>query len=215
MRILELCAGTGSIGKAFRELGFEVISLDLMPDFSPTIEADLMTWDYRVFPPGHFDVCWCSPPCTEYSRAKTIGVRKLEQADALVARMREIFDYFRPAIWAFENPHTGLLKSRAVVAGLPHKVVTYCQYGFPYRKATAIWTNLDSWQPRPVCTPRAPCQFFADGRHPKTAQRGPTRGNQRKDDHFSQNELYSMPPELCLEFAQACVHFLTNPNGAM
>ena len=148
MRILELCAGTGSIGNAFRGLGWEVVSLDLMPDFNPTIQADLMTWDYRVFPPGHFDVCWCSPPCVEYSIAKTTAPRKLDQADALVARMREIFDYLEPPIWAFENPATGLLKKRDVVAGLPKKVLTYCQYGFPYRKATAIWTNLDSWQPR-------------------------------------------------------------------
>ena len=212
MRILELCAGTGSIGKAFRELGWEVVSLDLMPDFSPTIQADLMTWDYRVFPPGHFEVVWCSPPCVEYSIAKTTAPRKLDQADALVARMREIFDYFKPPIWAFENPATGLLKKRDVVAGLPKKVLTYCQYGFPYRKATAIWTNLDSWQPRPPCTKRVPCQFVIEGRHPKTAQRGPCkRGGKRvpsDEDSFDLHQLYSMPPELCKEFAEACVQFL-------
>jgi len=210
MRILELCSGTGSIGKAFRELGFEVISLDLMSTFNPTIVADLMTWDYRVFPPGYFHVCWCSPPCTQYSMAKTIGARKLEEADALVARMLEIFDYFQPPVWAFENPFTGLLKKRDVVAGLPYKMVTYCMYGFPYKKQTAIWTNLDSWEPRPACTRSAPCQFFADGRHPKSAQRGPckTMGNRRSNDSFSQHHLYSMPPELCKEFAEACVQFL-------
>ena len=216
MRLLELCAGTGSIGKPFRDLGWEVISLDLMPNFSPTIQADLMTWDFRVFPPGHFDVCWCSPPCTQYSAAKTIGVRNLDEADALVARMLEIFDYFQPSIWAFENPFTGLLKKREVVAGLPYKVLTYCMYGFAYKKATAIWTNLESWQPRPICTRSAPCQFFEDGRHPKSAQRGPCKimGKLRSDDRCSQHQLYSMPPELCLEFANACVRFLATPSDA-
>ena len=211
-RILELCAGTGSIGKPFQELGWEVTSLDLMSTFNPTIVADLMTWDYQAFPPGHFDVTWCSPPCTEYSRAKTTAPRKLDQADALVARMREIFDYFQPPIWAFENPATGLLKTRDVVAGLPYKLVTYCQYGYPYQKATAIWTNLDTWQPRPVCTKRAPCQFVTEGRHPQSAQRGPGKRNgtrvPSKDDSFGLHQLYSMPPELCREFAEACVQHL-------
>ena len=55
-RILELCAGTGSIGKPFRELGWEVTSLDLMSTFNPTIVADLTTWDYQAFSPGHFDL---------------------------------------------------------------------------------------------------------------------------------------------------------------
>lgn len=214
MRILELCSGTGSIGKAFRELGWEVVSLDLMPDYNPTIQADLMTWNYRAFPPGHFEVCWASPPCVEYSIAKTTAPRKLDQADALVARMKEIFDYFQPRIWAFENPATGLLKTRDVVAGIPYKVLTYCMYGFPYKKATAIWTNLDAWHPRPACTKTTPCQFVTDGRHPKSAQRGPGKRNGIRvpsiDDSFDLHQLYSMPPELCLEFANACVQFLAS-----
>ena len=210
MRILELCAGTGSIGKAFRELGWEVVSLDLMPDFSPTIQADLMTWDYRVFPPGHFEVVWCSPPCTEYSRAKTTGKRDLEKADALVQRMLAIMSYFKPTVWAFENPATGLLKTRAVVDGIPFKTLCYCKYGFPYKKPTAIWTNLEKWQPRPMCTPANPCDLMENRRHPFTAQRGPSKrqGQLMANDRFSRHQLYSMPPELCKEFAEACVQFL-------
>ena len=40
--------------------------------FKPTVVADILLWDYTVFPSGHFDVVWASPPCTEYSRAKQL-----------------------------------------------------------------------------------------------------------------------------------------------
>ena len=70
---MELFAGTGSVGKVAKELGFEVISLDR--DMPADINKDIMDWNYQVYEPKQFDVIWASPPCTEYSRAKTTGVR--------------------------------------------------------------------------------------------------------------------------------------------
>ena len=94
--------------------------------------------------------------------------------------------------------------------GLPYKVVTYCSFGYPYKKATALWHSRafgEAFQPRPPCCRATPCPAFAaDGVHPKSAQRGTsrTRGGGRKiDDNCSLEMLYSMPPELCDEIAEA------------
>ena len=40
-RLLELCAGTGSIGRIFRARGWEVISIDNDARMQPTIVADI------------------------------------------------------------------------------------------------------------------------------------------------------------------------------
>ena len=57
------------MGRAFGELGWEVISLDLDPSAEPTICANVCSWEpMPMFAPGYFDMIWASPPCTEYSR---------------------------------------------------------------------------------------------------------------------------------------------------
>ena len=204
MRLLELFSGTGSIGKAFRELGWEVISLDVNPKSQATITADILTWDYRSYGEGYFDAVWSSPVCTMYSRARTTAKtpRDLEWADSLVRKTLEIIHYFKPKVWGFENPQTGLLKDREVVKGIPFKDVSYCSYGYLYRKPTRIWTNSKLWEPRPMCTRSRPCEHMVDGRHLMSAQRGPSRGKGAQDK-CSLSQLHSMPPQLCKEIAQA------------
>ena len=71
MKLLELFSGTKSVGKVAEQLGYEVTSLDLK---HADIICDIMNWNYTVYESGYFDVIWASPPCTEYSCAKTVGV---------------------------------------------------------------------------------------------------------------------------------------------
>ena len=103
MRCLELFAGTGSIGRAFEQQGWEVVSLDICPKFNPTHVADVLSWNFRIYKRDHFRFVWASPVCTQYSIARTTGPpRDLLSADRLVERAMLIMTYFR-CHWAFEK----------------------------------------------------------------------------------------------------------------
>ena len=209
MRLLELFSGTQSVGKVARELGFEVVCLDR--DMEADIKCDIMDWDYKVFEPGSFDVIWASPPCTEYSRAKTVGVRNLDLANMIVQRTLDIINYFTPKYGIIENPQTGLLKDQWMLRGCPYDDVDYCRYGLPYRKRTRLWNNIGGWVPRPLC--QKDCGHMDGNRHMETAQRGPSKGQPTagKQRH-KQSELYMVPPDLIREIFSA---ILMEPNTIM
>ena len=196
-RLLELYSGTGSVGKVFRQRGWEVVSLDNDPSMQPTICADLLTFDYRQLG-GSFDAVFASPPCTHYSRARSKAKlpRNLDHADACVRRALEIIQYFEPRAWFLENPQTGLLKTREVVHGLPFVDVTYCVYGFNYQKATRLWTNCGSFPWLAPC--RRDCHACVAGKHALWAQ----KGGGGRGDHTT-TELYRMPPLLCQDIFEA------------
>ena len=93
-RALELFSGTGSTGRVLEAWGFTVTSLDSDPRAGATICEDVLSWDYRQYPRGYFDIVVASPPCTEYSRAKTRSGRLLHEGDAVVQRTLQIICYF-------------------------------------------------------------------------------------------------------------------------
>jgi hypothetical protein len=198
MRLLNLFSGTDSVGEAFRAAGWDTVSIDIAPTGPCDIVADLLLLDPLDVSEAHgpFDAIWASPPCTEYSIARTVArrPRDLDGADRLVRRAREFIDAIQPRWWWLENPYTGLLKSRPVVADLgPPIKVDYCCFGAPYRKRTALWTNTNL-QSR-LCDKA--CGAFADGRHTSSAQRAPSRGHQG----YRLAELHRVP----LRLVEACV----------
>ena len=145
MRILELFSGTGSIGNTFAEQGWEVVSLDSDVKTDATIYEDILTRDYTVYPPGHFDMIWASPCCTHYSCARRNAKtpRNLSLADSLVIRSKEIINYYNPRVWFIENPQTGMLKDHDFMVGLPFTDIDYCCYcDWGYRKRTRLWNNI-------------------------------------------------------------------------
>ena len=191
--LLELFSGTGSIGRAFRARGWNVVSVDIDETTNPTIQKDVLELSPEDLP-DRVDLIWASPPCTHYSVARTKAKipRDLDGSDRLVRKVLDLVEHFR-VDFLMENPYTGLLKTRDVVKDVPFHIVDYCTYGAPYRKRTAIWTNTE-WKPRhPLC--KHDCPSSVGRKHKARAQQG------SPGPRFALNELYAVPTELCDELA--------------
>ena len=193
MKLLELFSGTKSVGKVAEKLGFEVISLDIK---NADIECDIMDWDYTIYSPSYFDIIWASPPCTQYSKAKTTGTRNIVLANQIVLKTLEIIEYLNPTYFILENPQTGLLKEQQFMHGIPYKDIDYCKYGMPYRKRTRLWNNVIQWNPKQLC--KKDCGNIIDNKHKATAQRMPngTKDTWGNKPLFKQDDLYVIPEEL-------------------
>ena len=76
---MELCCGSKSFANYLR-VKFPraiIVTLDIVDSAHPTHVADVTKWSYRdYYPIGWFTIVWASPPCTEYSPAKTMEKRK-------------------------------------------------------------------------------------------------------------------------------------------
>jgi hypothetical protein len=195
LKVLVLFSGTGSVEAAIsrRFPKAHAITLDLDPKWQAIHCCDILDWasegegkggtmvDYG---PGYFDFVWASPPCTEYSFAKTVGERDFRLADARVKATLRAIEYLSPKYFVIENPK-GLLYKREVMnkyigrAYLPDLLhdVSYCKYGTRYKKPTQLWTNLIINNPLSRCTTETPCEARREfGIHLQTAQSGATRG---------------------------------------
>ena len=203
MNLLELFSGCQCVGKVARDLGFNVISLDLN---NADINCDIPEWDYKQFDKNHFDFIWASPPCTECSKAKTTGIRNIEYANRIVLKSLEIIDYFGFPNFVIENPQTGLLESQSFMNGLRFNDIDYCKYGFNYRKRTRLWNNVTNWkrdevpftssgwQPRALC--KKDCGKVVNNKHMPSGRKESWGEIYVK---HKQEDLYKIPSELISE----------------
>ena len=204
MKVLELFAGSRSVGKIAEELGMEVFSSDLIAFEGIHYPISILDFDVTKVP-FKPDVIWASPPCTGFSVA-AIGyhwtggrgayIPKTDTAKLgieLVKKTLEIIEYFQPTYWFMENPR-GVLRKLDVVQGLRKNSVTYCQYGDERMKPTDIWTNSEVWIPRPMCKNGDPCHV--------AAPRGSRTGTQGRANAYERSKI---PEELCREILKSCL----------
>tara|TARA_R110001592_G_scaffold359473_1_gene666169 strand:+ start:159 stop:761 length:603 start_codon:yes stop_codon:yes gene_type:complete len=193
MKVLELFSGTGSVGKVCKKKGWDVVSVDLL--LPADHQVDIMEFDYKQYPKNHFDIVWASPPCTEYSRAKSQGVRDIEGANKIVLKTLEIINYFDCKYWFLENPQTGKLKDQVFMKDIPFEDCDYCMYGLPYRKRTRIWTNKKI--KLKLCNKK--CGSFIDGKHIGSCGTGGKGKGHKKsysNKSYSKHEKYMIPEKL-------------------
>jgi hypothetical protein len=126
--ILDLCGGTGSWSRHYREAGYDV-RLVTLPD------GDVRTY----IPPENVYGILAAPPCTEFSIAKGSKPRDLESALEVVKSCMNIIQSCRLKgtlkFWALENPR-GLLRQ---FLGIPHFTFEHWEYGDMQIKPTDIW----------------------------------------------------------------------------
>ena len=175
LNVLELFAGTRSIGKAFERAGHKVTSYDWDDLFCPPcIKRDVYTISLSEL--KQYDVIWASPDCTTYSlvsggkhryKDSYTGelVPKSEYAKYCDENNTRLFSDLRECakfgiVYFVENPRAGM-RSMPFVRDMPRYTVTYCQYGDMRQKPTDIWTNCyNTWFKEP-CKAGEPCHVPA------------------------------------------------------
>lgn len=177
MQVLELYAGTRSIGKEFEKRGHKVVSVEWdesFPDIDECCDIGTLTAEYLTEKYGHFDVIWASPDCTSYSIAAISHHRKKNEetgnldgvsdyakfCDNLNWHLKELIEKLNPTYYFIENPRGGMRKMN-FMKDYPRYTVTYCQYNDTRMKPTDIWTNHPNPKFKPMCHNGDPCHVAA------------------------------------------------------
>ncbi len=132
--ILDLCGGTGSWSKYYKDNGYDVRVITL-PYY------DVLTYE----PPEKVYGILAAPPCTHFSIAcnrlwneKDRDGRTIEGLKVLIACLH-IIAKCNPQFWALENP-VGRMKQ---FLGEPTMIFKQTDFGFPCNKKTLLWGNFN------------------------------------------------------------------------
>ena len=209
MKVLELFAGTRSIGKAFEKRGHEVYSIEWDKSFDNIdwyVDILKISADDIIERFGRPDVIWASPDCSTFSiaaishhRRKNPETGNLDPisdyakfCDKVDKHVLKLIKELRPKYYFIENPRGGMRKM-AWMKNLPRYTVTYCQYGDTRMKPTDIWTNHPNPKFKPMC-------YNGDSCH-EAAPRGSRTGTQGLKNSKYRSVI---PVKLCNHIVKIC-----------
>jgi len=207
MRVLDLFSGLGGFSQAFKNRGHEVVTVDWLDKFKPTIVADIMNLTPKDFEKyGQFDVVLASPPCNCFSVASIYRhwdkERKMPKDEdtlkmiKLVTRTIELIHQLKPRWWVMENPR-GMLRK---VIGFPHYVITQCQYGRSVMKPTDLWGRLPKSFKAKKCKAGMDCHERAT----RSSKNGVQGIISNLDNIEGRYERAKIPYGLSLAICEAC-----------
>lgn len=200
INLLELFAGSRSIGMEAENLGMNVFSVDWKKYEGINLSIDIgeLKAEQVPFVP---DIVWASPDCTTYSIAairthrnntepKSDYAKKCDIVNQHFISLIEHWLSVNPSmIFYIENPR-GMLRKMPWMQKFTRHTVWYCQYGDNRAKPTDIWTNNESWQPKPVC------KNGNKNCHHQPAPRGSSTGTQGRKNKYEKSRI---PKELCID----------------
>ena len=134
LRVLVACEFSGTVRRAFRALGHDAWSCDLLPAEDGSTNHLMKDAIDVAYLPG-WDVMVCHPPCTHLavSGARWFREKRDDQEGALWF-VRELMDAPIPHI-ALENP-ISIISSRI---RKPDQIIQPWMFGHGETKATCLW----------------------------------------------------------------------------
>ena len=209
MRVLELFAGTRSIGKAFERAGHEVYSIEWDKNFENIDwyeDIGKITAQDIIERFGKPDVIWASPDCSSFSIAAISHHRKKNPetgnldpvsdyakfCDRVDQNVLKLIKDLNPIYYWIENPVGGLRKM-TWMQDIPYRyTTTYCQWGEKRMKPTDLFTNYpNAYFPR--CKNGDSCH--------ESAPRGSKTGTQGLK---GSKERSRIPDALCDYIVELC-----------
>lgn len=220
--LLELFAGSRSVGSVAENMGINVFSVDWENYDGINLAKDIGELKVEDIP-FKPDIIWASPDCTTYTIAAISTHRNgIEPKSSYAMKCDTVNQHFiglikewlqiNPNIIFFiENPR-GMLRHMPWMKDFKRHTVWYCQYGDIRAKPTDIWTNSEKW------TPRKECRNYKYDKlgniiekhcHHESARRGSKAGTQGFCGSYERGKI---PYELCYEIMMACLLELSD-NG--
>ncbi|OGO41095.1 MAG: hypothetical protein A2Z04_01550 [Chloroflexi bacterium RBG_16_57_9] len=101
MIVFDGCCGLKGISNVFASRGWQTISLDIKPEFEPTIIADIREYHYEGPRP---DLMWFSPPCQDFTRSFLPWIHANSPPDlSIVKACKQLISEVNPRYWVIEN----------------------------------------------------------------------------------------------------------------
>ena len=139
--ILDLCGGTGSWSKPYKENGYNVQIVDFNEWGENNFDGDI-----RFFKKLNKKVygILSAPPCTHFAGSgarwwKDKGIEPLKDGLSIVDSVFRIVFAHKPKFWVMENPVGRLVH----YVGKPKMIFNPCDYGDPYTKKTCLWGEFN------------------------------------------------------------------------